>query len=254
MNIILLYFAIKYEGNWDLIYKALDQKEKVSLKEITDTEEKAKAWTKAGYDFKTLLDIDYPKQFKEAYKPPFVFWYKGNISIIKDNTLALSVESLSPADESLVDETLKSIKNSHKVLINPELTPADDQLSEKAKVLNIKQVHICNAGVEKIVPDKNTLYISEYLGTASSKLLPNSTNRLAASLANELVLISSSQENHANLVTNFLNLGKEVNCFPKDAASKDFNNELIKQGANLITDIKQLDKDLERGLDREQGH
>jgi len=70
MNIILIYFSIKYKGDWDKIYKALEDKEKVSLSEIQELENELK-----NYKWKigTILDQDYPKRLKEAYKPPFVF-------------------------------------------------------------------------------------------------------------------------------------------------------------------------------------
>ncbi|WP_342264496.1 hypothetical protein [Spiroplasma endosymbiont of Clivina fossor] len=34
MEKVLLYFVIKYNGNWDKVYEALDQKEKIPLERI----------------------------------------------------------------------------------------------------------------------------------------------------------------------------------------------------------------------------
>ena len=65
MNIILIYFSIKYKGDWDKIYKALEEKEKVSLEEITKTEENIKS---NNWNIITIIDRDYPEKLKTAYK------------------------------------------------------------------------------------------------------------------------------------------------------------------------------------------
>ncbi len=241
MNIILIYFAMKYEGDWDKIYQALDQKEKVSLKEITELEEKTKTWKEHNYNFKTLLDVDYPKQFKEAYKPPFVFWYKGNLDLLKSNATCLATEQVGASDEVIIEKSLKTIKSSAQTLINFDKTRGDDEIFTAAQNMNIKQILVANEGLKNLLPvnDKSLLIISEY--PEDFKPIEEKAHvrdRLVASLANELVLISSSKQNHDRLVADFLNLGKEINCFPREATSNDYNNELIKQGANLVTSIK----------------
>lgn len=66
-------------------------------------------------------------------------------------------------------------------------------------------------------------------------------NRIIASFADMLILFTSKKDGPINnLVTNFLNSGKEIYCFPGDGSSEDGNSELIKQGANLITSIKDI--------------
>ena len=71
MNVILIYFARKYKGDWDKIYEALEKKEKVSISEIKETEK----WiSETKLRIVTILDVDYPRKLKQAYKPPFVLW------------------------------------------------------------------------------------------------------------------------------------------------------------------------------------
>ncbi|NQZ29304.1 MAG: hypothetical protein HRT98_02855 [Mycoplasmatales bacterium] len=64
MNIILIWFAIKYKGDWDKIYQALEEKEKISLRELKDLEAKMK---KQDINAITILDLGYPNQLKKAY-------------------------------------------------------------------------------------------------------------------------------------------------------------------------------------------
>ena len=68
MNDILIYFYEKYDGDWDEIYKAINQKERVNYGEaiefLKDYKDK--------YDYVTIIDNSYPDEYKGNYKPPFV--------------------------------------------------------------------------------------------------------------------------------------------------------------------------------------
>ena len=74
MSDILIYFYEKYEGDWDEIYKAINQKERVDATE-------AKFFLKKyrdKYDYVTLIDNEYPDEYKANYKPPFVIRKRKN--------------------------------------------------------------------------------------------------------------------------------------------------------------------------------
>jgi DNA processing protein len=58
MREILLYFSIKYLGDWNKIYKALEDKEDVDYELVTK-------YAVSNTDrFITILDNDYPVQLK----------------------------------------------------------------------------------------------------------------------------------------------------------------------------------------------
>lgn len=76
MNKILAYFAIKYDGDWSKIYKAIQQKEKVEIETANQVVDNYLA--KNGYKYITLIDDKYPDKLKGAYKTPFVIFYKGD--------------------------------------------------------------------------------------------------------------------------------------------------------------------------------
>ena len=79
MNLILVYFAKKYNGNWDEIYQAIAKKEKVEMSELTKLEDDMDC------KYITIIDEDYPNHFKSKYKPPFVLFYK-NTKPTEENT------------------------------------------------------------------------------------------------------------------------------------------------------------------------
>jgi DNA processing protein len=89
---------------------------------------------------------------------------------------------------------------------------------------------------------ENNLLISEFPPkTNITKDRIMSRNRIMGCIAEQLVLINSEKNGKLmHLVSAFLNLGKEVYCYPGDGENNDGNSDLIKQGANLITSIKDI--------------
>ena len=73
----LVALAIKYNGDWKKIYEDVANKADVEIEYITKAENlKCKTVT--------MVDEEYPPQLKQAWKPPFVLFYYGDLSIIQD--------------------------------------------------------------------------------------------------------------------------------------------------------------------------
>ena len=58
MEDILLYFSLKYKGQFDLIYKALERKERV------DESLKEELFKTIKSSYTTIISDDYPQQLK----------------------------------------------------------------------------------------------------------------------------------------------------------------------------------------------
>ena len=68
MNDVLIYFYEKYRGDWDSIMGAIEMKEEVDKKKaIQLVDEQSK-----DYEYTTVIDSDYPDEYKKMKKPPFV--------------------------------------------------------------------------------------------------------------------------------------------------------------------------------------
>lgn len=265
MNVILIFFALKYQGNWDLIYKALDTKEKVSLREISQLEEKMqKDWTKKNINVITLLDTDFPRKLKEAYKPPFVLFYKGEKELLQQNALYVGSDEIDANNKRESEDFKKHIvdfKTLNKVLI----TTNDEKLvSQAADITEIKKIRVVAGGINDLkVKEEGEVIISEYFGT--SEIVPENherkkqSERLIAAMSEDLVLLSSNAKKHLSLVSQFLNLGRDIYCFPKEASTENYNNKLLQQGATLLTSFKDpefsktnvQDQKAEQDLERE---
>jgi DNA processing protein len=82
MNLILVYFAKKYDGDWDKIFQAINKKELVPNEELETLQQNLDC------KYVTLIDSNYPEHFKSKYKPPFVLFYT-NVEPTEENTYEL---------------------------------------------------------------------------------------------------------------------------------------------------------------------
>ena len=239
MNIVLIYFAIKYKGDWDKIYKALTDREQIKNSEILQLEEKIQ---KSQYKIITLIDDEYPKKFKDCYKPPFVIWTKGNFSLLKNKMIALTGDEINNQTKKRIEENIEIFEKKFNI-VTTSFKGVDEyilKLSKKPKIFilanGIKNYYINSAF------NKNDLMISEYPPeTNLKKERFRNRNRLYASLGDYLVLFSSKKDGGINnAITNFLNMGKDIYCFPGNGEVNDGNSELVKQGAFLITSANDI--------------
>ncbi len=78
MNNVLLYFALKHDGDFEKIYNDIkakvpvDENEFIKLKRVLKTK------------YVTILDSNYPDFLKQVSCPPFVLFYEGNLKLAKD--------------------------------------------------------------------------------------------------------------------------------------------------------------------------
>ena len=63
---VLLYFTLKYGGDWEKIYKAICTKEDI------DYEDAERVVDEYPGEYITMLDKEYPEILKHTYHPPFV--------------------------------------------------------------------------------------------------------------------------------------------------------------------------------------
>ncbi|WP_339022443.1 DNA-processing protein DprA [Spiroplasma endosymbiont of Crioceris asparagi] len=145
MNKILLYFAIKYNGDWDKIYSALKEKEQIAKEDLNRVINDVK------YQFITILDNDYPEGFKEVYKPPFVLFYKGDKNILKlDNKIALVKDKEVKADDVVC------LYNKTKNISNKQIIISDDL---KAETIINNKVAISEFYNKRELTDENYLHL-----------------------------------------------------------------------------------------------
>ncbi|MGL5204832.1 MAG: DNA-processing protein DprA [Metamycoplasmataceae bacterium] len=247
MNLILIYFALKYKGDFINIYNALKKKEIVDPFEIDELEKKINDGEIRAI---TILDDEYPNNLKIIANPPFVLFYEGNNSLLNKNALCLVGDEISEITLKYMEQAVKETSKNN-VLITNYFKGFEEKIVNYYLDFKKQIIFVSSNGLSKpyfankVNVDINSLIISEYPSDVNvNKKRLKDRNRITAALSNALIIFSSKKESGIiNLVTNFLDQGKEIYCYPGTQNENDGNNILIKEGANLITSINDIKVD-----------
>ena len=106
MRRFLLYFALKYDGDYKKILQAVSSKEHVENKDIENIESKIKC------KYVTIIDREYPISLKHIGTPPFVLFYYGDISLLNNyNKIAvIGKRECSIYGEEMTKKIVKQLK------------------------------------------------------------------------------------------------------------------------------------------------
>lgn len=109
--IVLLYFYMKADGQWEKFKKILEEKEEISS--FSAAAEELQTWIdrivkdKPDTEFVAITQKEYPAYLKTAYHPPFVLLYQGDIDILQKKYKFLA------AEDACVSNMLKKYGISH---------------------------------------------------------------------------------------------------------------------------------------------
>lgn len=245
---ILTYLAIKFHGEWDEIFKAIRDRQEYSIEEMESTVNNMKS--KAV----TILDPDYPEWLKNVYKPPFVLFYYGDLSLTKDieNNLAV-IGSREPTDygKNITEYLVKNIRARYTIVSG--LARGIDSIAHQAAIdSGAKTIAVLGSGIDYCYPPrnkelyevikKNHLVISEYPGDEypDPSHFP-ARNRLVAAFSHG-VLVTDAQIRSGTLITVEFALAtnKEVMCVPHRITDNSSCNRLIADGAFLIESAQDI--------------
>lgn len=244
MREVLLYFALKYNGEFTDILNALKCKEKVN------EELKEELFRKLKCNFITILDEEYPKELKEVPAPPFVIFYYGNIDLLQMKKVAF-IGTAHYSEESALS-TIKFVKE----LVNKGICLISgfniglNRLVHKEVINNSgysiailsNGIDSCSQIINKDIYDEmkeKQLILSEYpFDVETNKKRSIFKNRLIGGLCNAMIVgecdLGSS---YFKAIDYAVESDKNVYSIPVSVnAKKQGTNELIKNGAILMND------------------
>ncbi len=239
---ILLYWSLKFLGDWNQIYEALAQKLEPDEKEAEELFKNVQS------DYITFMDEEYPECLKRVFKPPFVLYYHGDISLISDNRNKLAVvgsRKCSTYGAKCTDDFVSELCKDFVIVSG--LAYGIDATAHRATIRNNGHtvavlgngINICYVTDNKEIYDeckKKHLLLSEY---------PNDTppdpsyfpirNRIIAGLC-PTCLIPEGKIASGTQVTAFLMSRNNGNicCIPTKIGENSICNYLISQGAYLV--------------------
>lgn len=242
---MLLYFSLKYEGNWSQIFASI--KEKVPMED-----EPAVTYQKIKSNFLTLVDKEYPERLKHGFHPPFLLYYYGNLDLISKKYLLSCVGTRHPTlyqndkTYSLIQEAEELFKN-ELVIVSGMALGLDAAALRGAMSVGAPIIAIIGSGIDAPYPYSNQ-DIYEYCKSGKGLVLseyPNETparpsqfvirNRLLASLSDVIYVGGGSNRSGTSTTVNYaLDDNKEILALPCNVTGDDLTNSLISLGATPV--------------------
>lgn len=240
---IVAYLSDFYRGDWKKIYAHILEKRPVPDGAVDRFTER--------YPCKivTLLDDDYPKVLLQCPKPPLALFYRGNLSLLHDESRCVAIVGSRAASDygKKMAKTLgEGLAKSGCVVVSGIARGIDGTALEAAFPYG-KAVAVLGNGVDRYYPSENAdlqkriekdgLVISEYpLGVEPSAERFPARNRIIAQLSRMVVVAEAKPRSGTMITVAFAaETGKDVGAIPFPADSESGCNRLIQDGAALIT-------------------
>lgn len=206
-----------------------------------------------------ISDDNYPAKLKNTYAPPITIFAKGDISLLNSKSIAI-VGSREPSKYGIyVAEKFSKELSKEGITIVSGLARGIDTFAHIGALSSFgKTIAVLGSGIDVVYPKENAKYyreisekgliISEYIvGTApESKNFPQ-RNRIISGLSDGVLVVEARKNSGTMITTDFaLEQGKELYVIPGNITSNlsAGTNNLIKEGAKLVTDVYEILEDL----------
>ena len=206
-----------------------------------------------------ISDDNYPAKLKNIYAPPITIFAKGDISLLNSKSIAI-VGSREPSKYGIyVAEKFSKELSKEGITIVSGLARGIDTFAHVGALSSFgKTIAVLGSGIDVVYPKENAKYyreisekgliISEYIvGTApESKNFPQ-RNRIISGLSDGVLVVEARKNSGTMITTDFaLEQGKELYVIPGNITSNlsAGTNNLIKEGAKLVTDLYEILEDL----------
>lgn len=212
---------------------------------------------KNGINFISYSDTKYPNQLKEIYDPPIGLYIIGNTDVLNSqkNIAVIGCRECSQYGKNVaLDFSAKLSEN--QVTIVSGLAKGIDSYAHKGAINKMqKTIAVLGNGLDIIYPKENIelakeiikydgAIISEYpLGTKPEKNNFPERNRIVSGISDGIVVIEAKKKSGTLITVDFaLEQGRDVYVIPGNITSENSEgtNELIKQGAKLVTSIEDI--------------
>lgn len=241
---LLIALSLKYKGDWQQIYDAIYRKEDINAEQAKEEIEKLNCRTI------TIVDPEYPLSLKNIFKPPFVLYCYGDITLLKgySNNLAV-VGAREPSDYARknVVKIIKDIALDFPVVSGCAL--GIDGLAQQTCIdAGGRTIGVLGCGIDVIHPKTNTalikeiaknhLLVSEYPPqTEPTKDKFTSRNRIVVGLTLHVLIFDVKKDSgtHNSFSLSVLN-NRNLMSIPYPIGTEYLNNQFIKEGITLIED------------------
>lgn len=218
-------------------------------------EAKEKLYNKS-IEYVCIDDDDYPKNLKNIYNPPNILFYKGDISILDNLTLAMVGSRKATSYGINCAKNLSKRLSDESINIISGLAIGIDSYSHLGCMCGkSKTIGVLASSVDNPLPKQNIklankiledggLLISEYY--IEDKVFPSNfsnRNRIISGISDGVIIVEAGEKSGALITVEYaLNQGKNVFSIPGriDSYMSKGCNRIIKDGAILVDSIEDI--------------
>lgn len=206
---------------------------------------------KNDVDIISIQDNQYPEILKNIYDPPLSLYIRGNKKILKGNNIAIvGCRECSQYGKNVAQELAYNISKQGINIISGLAKGIDGIAHKGAIIAGGKTIAVLGNGLDTMYPLENIslakkiletggAIISEYpLGEKPQKQNFPERNRIITGISRGIIVVEAKKKSGTLITVDFaLEQGRDVFVVPGNinALNSTGTNELIKQGAKLIT-------------------
>ena len=203
-----------------------------------------------------LGELDYPYLLSQIYSPPKKLYVLGNAQILREKSIAIvGCREASNYGKNITKELAYNLGKNNIITVSGLAKGIDTFCHIGSVEAGARTIAVVAHGLDMIYPKENRnlairilncggAIVSEYnIGEKPLKRNFPARNRIISGLAESTVVVEAKKESGSLITANFaLNEGRNVFAVPGNINSKNSEgtNELIKNGANVLTSYKDL--------------
>ncbi|MCI8654635.1 MAG: DNA-protecting protein DprA [Clostridia bacterium] len=204
----------------------------------------------------TIKDKEYPQILKQIYDPPIAIYLIGNKKILNETNIAIiGCRECSEYGKHVARELAYNISKNKMNIISGLAKGIDIEGHIGALEASGRTIAVLGNGVDTIYPKENIkvakeiikkggAIISEYpLGTTPDKRNFPERNRIVSGMSKGVIVVEAKEKSGTLITVDFaLEQGRDVFVVPGNLNSQNSvgTNELIKQGAKIITNYQDI--------------
>ena len=211
---------------------------------------------KHNIDIVSIQDAEYPEILKEIYDAPISLYVRGNKNILNELSVAIiGCRECTEYGRNITKNLSYNIAKNKINIVSGLAKGIDGIAHQGALFAGGKTVAVLGNGLDTIYPKENEhlaleilqkggAIISEYpLGTKPEKQNFPERNRIVSGMSKGIIVVEAKEKSGTLITVDFaLEQGRDVFVVPGNINSEASigTNDLIKQGAKLITSYKDV--------------
>lgn len=207
----------------------------------------------------TFEDKRYPQKLKEIYDSPISFFAKGNLSLLeKPGIGVIGCREATKYGLEVARQMAYDLSLGNMIVVSGMAKGIDAAAHQGAIMASGKTIAVlgtgvdypypfCNIALYKEILQKGGLIISEFLvGTTPKPINFPKRNRIISALSEGILVVEAKKKSGTMITVDFaLEQGKNIYMIPGniDSTTSEGTNELIKQGAKLVSNVQDILED-----------